>query len=71
MAAVTDALSTLDQNGSRSDRDSERPDCTRAVYRGLLCTLKTLPLPHFRYHVTDNRCVRVASVLVESVDTAT
>ena len=37
-------LSTLDQNRSRSDRDSEHPQCT----------LKTIPPPHFRYHVTND-----------------
>ena len=42
-------------------QDGERPHCT----------LKTLPSTHFRYHVTDDGCARVASLLVESVDTAT
>ena len=57
---VQDLLKPCPQNGSRFDQDSKGPHCS----------LKMLPLPHFRYHMTDDQCVLVASLLVESVDTA-
>ena len=45
---------------SRADWVSERPHCT----------LKMIPPPLVWYHVTDDQCVRVDSLLVESIDTA-
>ena len=55
------ALSTLDLLIAIRSRANERPHCT----------LKTILQLHFRYHVTDDQCVRVGSLLVESIDTAT
>ena len=50
------AMFTL--NGSRSNQFSEHPHGT----------LKTMSSPLSRYHLTNDRWVRVGSLLMESVD---